>query len=362
MTPLYPPFVGGIEVFASGLCAALRARGHAIRVACSHSGATLPDVMEMDGVVVHRMPLLEGVMQRKPALLLKTQKTLRQLAQDFRPDVVHLHVGGPIVHAYLGCAALQPIPLLVSVHDLPQQAGEFPTVQRVLEKARHVVANSQARLADAVNFAPEARERMHCIHVGRPAPAIRQSTGRSPTPLICMAGRQVEYKGFDVAVEAFALLRAAHPTARLVLAGDGPAHADLRGLIKARGLEQVVELTGRIDDAALMALHAKAWIGLVPSRHSESFGLVALEAMQAGCAVVASRTGGLPEVVDDGVTGILVEPGSPVDLARALHELLGDPARTFAMGDAGRERAGRVFDWERCVDDYETILIRTANP
>ena len=99
-------------------------------------------------------------------------------------------------------------------------------------------------------------------------------------------------------------------------------------------------------------------MSLVPSRHSESFGLVALEAMQAGCPVVATRTGGLAEIVVDGETGYLVPVDDLGALADRILALLKDRALAMRMGEAGRARAEQDFGWENCIAAFEAILQR----
>ena len=94
---------------------------------------------------------------------------------------------------------------------------------------------------------------------------------------------------------------------------------------------------------------------VVPSRWWEGFGLVALQAHQLGRPVLASRVGGLAEVVEDGVTGALVERDDPDALAAAARKLLGDPSRLQAMGEAARERASAMFSWDEHVDAYARI-------
>jgi len=129
--------------------------------------------------------------------------------------------------------------------------------------------------------------------------------------------------------------------------------------VRQLGLQNAVRLPGRISDEDLVALITRAWAALVPSRHSESFGLVALEAMQSGVPVIASRAGGLPEVVPDGVAGLLFPPNDSNALAQAMLRLLGDPLLARSLSQAAYERAHTVFGWNACLDAHEKMY-RTA--
>ncbi|MCP5267129.1 MAG: glycosyltransferase family 4 protein [Burkholderiaceae bacterium] len=361
MSDYFAPRLGGIERFSSALCESLVERGHRVGVLCSATGAGADERSEWRGIPVWRMPLAEGIARRDPALILKSQRTLRAAAQALQPEVVHLHLGGPIAGAWLGATLLSGVPLLVTVHDMPGAPEGFPSIGRVLHQAARITTNSRARLADVLGFGDDLGAKASCLPVSRPPRGVdRTQVQRNRTPLVFMAGRQEARKGFDLALHAFVAVLDQHPRARLALAGDGPEHAAIRALANRLGLDPFVEHLGAIDDEGIARMQARAWLCLVPSRHSESFGLAALEAMLAGTAVVASDTGGLPEVVEDGVTGLLVEPGSVDSLSAAMSRLLADPAALFAMGDAGRRRAQAQFGWRQCVEDHETALATAA--
>jgi glycogen(starch) synthase len=174
-------------------------------------------------------------------------------------------------------------------------------------------------------------------------------------PCVLGFGRLVADKGFDLAVRAFAAVTRRVPNARLVLAGDGAARADLERLVTDMGLSQSVEFVGMVAPADVPALIARASLVVVPSRWDEPFGLVALEAAVMARPVVATRAGGLVEVVEEGTTGLLVDKEDPDALAAALLRLLEDPATADRMGVAARARARERFSWERCVTSYERL-------
>lgn len=178
-------------------------------------------------------------------------------------------------------------------------------------------------------------------------------------PLLVLVGRLEHEKGAQDAIEALSLLSTRYPTAHLAVVGDGARADDLARQVADAGLTDRVHMLGRLGDDDVAAVVAAADIALVPSRY-EPFGLVALEAMASGTAVVAAATGGLTDVVDDGVTGILVPPAQPPALARAVAALLSDRQRRDALVRAASQQVDDRFGWapvaEATARVYDDVL------
>jgi glycosyltransferase involved in cell wall biosynthesis len=145
----------------------------------------------------------------------------------------------------------------------------------------------------------------------------------------------------------------------LNIIGSGPRLDEYAGLARTLQIMDQVHFLGHVEHGKLPAHYAKADLLVLPSR-MESFGLVLVEAMACGLPVVATRVGGIPEVVEDGVTGLLVPPNDPEALAEGINSLLEDPDRMKAMGARGRERAKEHFTWDtvakRLVSLYTEVL------
>ncbi len=184
---------------------------------------------------------------------------------------------------------------------------------------------------------------------GDRAQARRASGLPRDVPVLLCVGRIQPLKGFDVAVRALALLDGRAPDAHLVIIGgpSGPGgeaeHERLRTLVQAFGLKGRVHLLAPQPHELLSTFYRAADVVLVPSR-SESFGLVALEAGACGTPVVASAVGGLTTLVDDGVTGYLVETRDAAAFADAAAAVLADPFLAATMGEAAARRAAR-YTW-----------------
>ena len=140
----------------------------------------------------------------------------------------------------------------------------------------------------------------------------------------------------------------------MVVAGDGFERPELVQLAQTLGIADDVTFLGWVANTELPPYYRAAAVSVIPSLE-EGFGIPAAEAMGCETPVVASDAGGLPEVVEHGVTGLIVPRGDSSALAEAIGSLLADPERRTRMGRAGRERALRLFDWDRSAEQFEHI-------
>lgn len=180
--------------------------------------------------------------------------------------------------------------------------------------------------------------------------------------VLLAVGRLEANKGFQVLIEALARLAAAPraPAWQLVLIGDGPRRGALERQAQEAGLGDRIRFVGRLADEAVHGWYAAATLFVHPTLY-EGSSLVTLEAMANRCAVVASAAGGIPDKVQQGVTGWLVPPGDAGALARAIASALSNRARLPAMGEAGRALVERKFSWPavtaRLLDLYDEMLV-----
>lgn len=342
--------ISGSENHLLLLLPQLRERGLDVRLAMLHEhepgAAELADRLESAGVPVERIAF-----SRAASALLVAR--LARLVRATRPAILHTH----LVHAdFAGLPAgrLARVPVLVSTkHGFnPFRDGRiFAAADRAVARLADVhvaISRGLARyLAEREGF---DEERFEIVHYGIEA-------GADPPPVadparLAIVGRLIPIKGHDVLLEALARLRRTRPEATLEVVGDGPLDTELRAAVSRLGLDGAVTFTGRV--APVGPAYERAGVVVVPS-FGEGFGMVALEAMERGRPVVASAVGGLPEIVDDGRTGLLVPPGDPDAIAAALDALVADPARAAAMGAAGRRRALESFSQERCTDRVEEL-------
>jgi glycosyltransferase involved in cell wall biosynthesis len=178
--------------------------------------------------------------------------------------------------------------------------------------------------------------------------------------LIGTVGRLAEVKDQRSLLRAFALLMSEQPawreSLRLVLVGDGPLYASLQHSAEELGVADLVWMPGDRED--IPELLRMIDIFVLPSL-AEGISNTILEAMASGLPVVATRTGGNPELIDDGGNGRLVPVSDPRALADTLAEMVADPERTGEMGASGCERVGRSFNWARTVENYLSVYDET---
>lgn len=353
------PRVGGVERLAAALVPALVARGHEMAVV-TWVDPCEPDPGDLAGIPVHRFAFFAGSQRAGVERVMRDVATIRRLKRAFDPDVVHVNSLGR--SAWFHLATADPgAPTLVTLHQPLDGRAPAPdsVAGRLLARADAVACCSHAVLQSLRDGVPALRERAAVIGNALPDPPREAPPPALGPPTLLFAGRLVPEKGIDAIVPELPALFARHPAARLVVAGDGPLAPRLRRAVAARGLAARVAFLGEVPPTEVQARMIDASIVLVPSR-VEGFGLVALEAAVAGRPVIATRVGGLPEVVGDGETGVLVAPDDPRGFVRAVADLLDDPLRLRRLGAAARERAMRCFDWQRHVDAYDELYRRMA--
>lgn len=355
------PAIGGIEVLCLRALVALRERGHEPVVVTSFGDRDLPARDEVMGIPVFRLPFRKALGGRSLEDMIQCRTQVARLKRELEPDVMQLNFSGPSGYFLLATATRDDAPLVMAVrHPLDElTCREGSLTYRLLRAASWVTGNSRSTLDAARNAVPEIGARSSVILNGLPAPGQTPADlSFEPPELLCL-GRLVYEKGFHVAVEAFSLIRKVFPAARLTIAGDGPARQDLEAQARRLGLEQAVRFTGWVIPDDVPETINRASIILMPSRE-ESFGLVALESGLMGRPVIASRVGGLPEVVRHGETGLTVPRDDPEALAGAAVRLLREPDRARRFGEAARERGLATFSLDRYVDQYDALYRRLA--
>lgn len=349
----YLPLIGGVEVFARALSGALVDRGHECELITNLLHPSQPATEVDRGTTVHRLPLQDAFVRQDLKAIVQARRTIQAIRTRFQPDVEHVHFNGPILRIQQMASPAVAPRLVATLHLLVEQVTGSVAVQRALKDSRAtLVALSRTGFETIRAEAPELAGRLRCINNSLPPSSLAPAPFPWDPPTLLALGRLTPEKGFDTALHAFARL-ASHPAApRLDVVGDGPERPRLEALAASLGLAGRVRFTGWTSPDDVPRRFNEATIVLMPSRWKEPFGLVALEAAQMGRPVVASRTGGLPDIVVDAVTGRLVPPDDPVALADAIAELLADPSRLQRMGQAARERAASEFAFDRFIDQH----------
>jgi glycogen(starch) synthase len=363
----YPPSLGGVEELTRHLALTLRAAGDEVEVWTSridHGEGT--EVSWQDGILVRRFPMpLPGARPGSwPPVASDGRRTLvdlRRAAEEFRPDVLHVQCFGPNGAYATALSRWRRIPLVVTLQgetvmddaDIYQESHTLRAALRAgLRQASAVTGCSRFTLDDARRFGLPA-ETGEVVFNGvaldeTPAPRVG-----GDQRYVLGIGRVVDKKGFDLLIRGFARIADRHMDVELRIGGSGPALGELARLAEATGVGARVRFIGRQDRAEVAVLMAGADCVAMPSR-LEPFGIVVLEGWRAGTPVLCTSYGGPPEFVDDGVTGLLVDPFDTDAVATALDRLLGDAALRRSMGAAGAARV-RGFGWPVIAEQYRSI-------
>ncbi len=250
--------------------------------------------------------------------------------------------------------ALAGVPLRIgSRRGLGGPPGVRLLQQLAYRSAHRMVANSRAAANQVVSEGvPEAH--IDVIPNGIDLSVFSFRRDRSRPRTIAMVACLREEKRIDVLIAAAPRIAARHPDVEFWIVGDGPCREALVRLATATGALPHVRFLGHRDDVP--AILSESDLFVLPSE-SEASPNVIFEAMAAGLPVVASRVGGIPELVTDGETGHLVRPGDPEALALALLDLLDHPDRVAAFGRAGRTRIARDYSFDRMVEQFERLYL-----
>ncbi|AFY61438.1 glycosyltransferase family 4 protein [Synechococcus sp. PCC 6312] len=354
-TQLFWPYIGGVEVLSSHFLRAIKCLGYDIIVVTSHGSLSLPNQEDWEGITIHRFPFLRTLETRDIATIFAIKQRLIALKQQFQPDLIHINLSDPSLFFHLSTAPAIPTLISAKISFGRTPLASDTLLYKALKSAHWVTANSQAILTELHQLFPPLVKKTSLIYNGLKIPLLAPTPLIATPPKLLCLGRVVPEKGFDLAIHALRKVIQAHPDTRLMIAGDGPHRPALERQVTLLGLTDRVEFLGWIRPDDVPALINCSTLVLMPSRWEEAFGLVALEAALQARPVIASRVGGLPEVVMDGEGGIVVEKNNPQALATAICTLLSNLPQAKMMGERARTRAAEIFGWERYVSAYDAL-------
>jgi glycosyltransferase involved in cell wall biosynthesis len=353
--------VGGLERNVVNQIRLASEVGQEVSVICIETpGALAAQARSLGGTVV--------CVDKPPGLRPGVVKRIRGALRDIRPDVVHTHQIGPLFYTGLAAVGLQ-IPLLVHTeHGKQNYAGrrQLRWLGRAAGRFAKVFYCLSQDMADAViaaGIVPVHKTRVIKNGIDtafyrqpRDTAAIRRSLGIPPTaPLVGTIGRLNEIKRQDVLLEAFKQILTALPDAHLILVGDGPLLQALRDQAGRLGVADRVHFVGYQADTTPF-LHAMDVFTL--TSRSEGMPQSLLEACVAEVPAIVSRVGGMPEVIRDGATGLLFEPGDVGALARGLLTLLVERQGARRMASAASAHVVARFDIRRMATEYHADFLR----
>lgn len=365
----YFPVPGGIENHVRALAEGLAARGHRVTVLVT-STTPRDEISQRGNLTVIKAGRLLHL--ASTPLSLKMLWYARHLTGV---DVIDLHFPYPPGDLAALLVPRGP-PLVVTYHsDIVRQRlllrAYGPLLNLTLNRAARIVPTSANYIASSPWLHPRSHRctvsplSVDVVRFASPdksaVSALRSRYGGDgAVPLLLFVGKLRYYKGLHFLFEA---LRLMHAQARLLLVGSGPEEARLRDLARSLHIDGRVYFLGAVSDEELPSLYGAADVFVLPSHlRAEAFGIVQIEAQAAGLPVVCTELDtGTSAITRHGVTGFVVPPAHPPDLARALDVLVANPDLSRRMGEAGRVRATGGFSHDRMIERMEQIY-REAQP
>jgi len=351
---------GGNTAMVLALSQGLIAKGFRVELA-AHPGQPYIEPFQQVGITVHEI----GIGGKGDFL---APIKLANLIKKRNINIVHSHTR-PADLAAVFAGILTHKPTVITQHGninldrktLKRRHNVFSFgYNLVLRKATRIAAVCEATQIELTRFCHVSPENIRVIYngiadkacsEGRSRENIRTELGIAPDVIIGLITGAIHWKGHDVLAQVVAKLRMEFPNVIVLAAGTGPREAELREQISRLAIGDHFRMLGFRKD--IPDLLAAADLFILPSQ-SEAFPVSILEAMRAGLPIVASNIGGIPEQVEDGISGLLVNPGSVDELADALGRLIANSELRRRMGENGRMKA-REFTLERMVDGYISL-------
>ncbi len=339
------PNVGGVAAHVVELGKALARLGQAVQVVTLPLGDERAFHAEWQGMQVWR----PRIPKAEPLYSFLLRRWLKGWLRHYPQDLLHVHGMRPLT-ATRGLG----LPVVFTNHTsgylkrIEKGGRELDKIRRRLAHVDTVLAPSQ-ELCDAtraVGYQWSVQFISNGVDVDSFTPgesALRAQWRIAPDEVvILLARRLVEKNGVVVFAEAAARLK--DLPVRFVFAGDGPERDKVERILEQGGVRERARLLGNVPNSQMLDIYRAADISVLPS-FMEATSITGLESMACGLPLVGTRVGGIPVLIDDGATGLLVEPGDAEALAAALRELVASAECRRAMGQAARARAEQSFSW-----------------
>jgi phosphatidylinositol alpha-1,6-mannosyltransferase len=379
VTQDFPPDVGGIQTYSWEVAHRLAARAEHLTVMAPDR----PDAAPVDATASVRVLRLPGRPDLFPLTLLPALPAqARQTQADIAVHAQWQTVGASVLaRALFGrprrivCAAHGRELLFNPAAACPGLGAAYDHLRRILLRqvdAFLPVSHYTAGLLHEQGISPR---HTHMVPNGtdperfrpRDGTDLRRRLGLSDRPLLLTVGRLVRRKGIDTVLRTLPTIAEDCPDVAYVIAGTGPDRARLERLAARRGVRGRVQFVGDIGHDRLPLYYSAADLFVMPAREDppsvEGFGLVFLEANACGTPVIGARTGGIPDAIREGETGLLVPPNAPDALAAAATHVLTSPEVAERLGRQGRHRAVHDASWDVIADRiYDLLTCESAQP
>ncbi len=295
---------------------------------------------------------------------------LKKIIKEHKIDLIHAHIWNPASCRYAFMAADKNTPIITTEHDpFPLPFFKDLIKKHFLKKISKIVTVSDNNAKLLKQLYPNHSKKISVIHNGldlewwhsqllrfpnQDRKEIKENIfqAREDSLILITIAALHERKGLRYLIEAMHKITAKFPNTKLAIVGEGPEENELRKLVEKLEMENHVELLGRRKETPKLLKSSDVFV--LPSRR-EAFGMVNLEAMVTGLPVVATKVGGIPEIIENGKNGFLVEPENSDALAEKILKLIKDPELRNKIGEAGYKTVVEKFDAEKMAQQYEKI-------
>jgi len=361
--------------------------GLSVVVLCPHKVGT-SFYEEREGVIIYRFPYVfpfraqrltsQGGMihaiRSSPLIALQILPYLLScticaivIVLKYKPDILHTHwiIPNGIVGSYIH--SIFHIPHMSSIHgtDINISAHNplFSRMVKIIAKYTTTITANSSFTRDAILRLLPKRRDITIIPMGINCEPVFSDTNNKMhflsdqgTQTILFVGRLINWKGVEVLINALKTVSKSNPRVRLVIVGEGPLRKDFVKLTEVNGLESIIHFTGQVPDSVLKEYYARSSLFVLPSillnNQTEGLGVVLLEAMAAGVPVIGSDTGGIPDIIENEVNGLLVPPGDPKVLAEAIIRILSLPELGDQFREAGIKTVKEKYSWDIIVKQF----------
>jgi glycosyltransferase involved in cell wall biosynthesis len=364
----FPPEIGGIQEHVAQLAKSLSAEGHEVRIVTARRHKHQPIHDTFAGMEVTRIPQFTLPKTQTAQYLMRATAHVLGLRRRGLADVVHYHTFWP--DAYTAFVVNKFLPSIYTCHEsrflLMADAGKFQRrLKMALKPFQGIIAPSTELLEVARQLGVSAAQSMfvpNAVDTETFSPTVERGFVRAryniPDDcfLILCPRRLVPKNGVNFLVESLSLI-SRHHAFRLLVVGDGPERENLERLVHELKLQESVVFAGAQPNTELPRFYADADVVAIPSL-KEATSIAGLEAMASARAVVATNVGGLPEIIQDHVTGLLVTPRDPSALSAAIETLIEQPELRRQLGEAARLRVEKEFTWNQAARQTELAYER----
>jgi glycosyltransferase involved in cell wall biosynthesis len=347
--------VGGQSIFIERLALDVAQRGHEVTI-LTNGVAEDERTRKFFEDAVRVIPLDLSITSSSAQMDAKFSKIVERI-KEFNADVIHIHnlVSREIVYLKLFLNRRgSNIASICTVHDLEtlKRALALQETGDLLKQMHKIVSPSNYIDSFFKDINSELRPNFKVIYNGVPDRISPASSSAKKLHLL-FAAELNEHKGAVVLLSAWSRIYKKYPNVTLFIAGDGAAKEFIQQYATTSGIGSQVVFTGWLSQNELNEYLSADCIFVMPSMLGEAFGLIAAEASMAGAAIIVSRIGALPEIVEDRVSGLVVTPGDTNSLVQAIEELIIDEELRKEFGRAAKKRAQTLFSMEKSVDEYE---------